>query len=127
VTDVLMTLGKLRFSVQEGAYQRIRRDLEITTAKQARGGSQVARQILGEDERLEIEGIVYAGFKAAVTRLDDFRTAAREYSAKVLTDGLGNVWGKYVIERVEEVATEHTAYGVPLKQTFRLELGLYGG
>lgn len=126
MTEVLMTLGTVRFSVQEGAYQRLTRTLEVRTAQLERAGRKAARQVLGEDETIEIEGVVYPAFRGGLARLDSFRELARTYQPQMLTDGLGKVWGRYIVEGVEEVAGEHLSNGAPQRQEFRLRLGAFG-
>lgn len=121
-----MTLGDIQFSVAEGAYRTLSISLEMTIAKMARGGRQVARQILGEDETIEISGVCYPLHLHALNRVESFRNLARTYEPAVLTDGLGMVWGRYVVERVTEQGSEFSAEGVPMKQEFTLSLGLYG-
>lgn len=125
-TDVLMTLGEVRFSVSEGAYKGLNRTLEMSVAKLARANRQTSRQILGEDETIEITGTVYPLHRHALDRVETFRDLARTYQPQMLTDGLGNVWGRWVVERVVENGTEFTAQGVPMKQDFTLSLGRYG-
>jgi phage protein U len=126
MTDVLLTLGSIRFSMDQGAFNRLSRTLEIRTAKMERAGAQTARQVLGEDETIAIEGTVYPAEKGGLARLPSFRALARTYAPQLLTDGMGNVWGQYVIERVEEEQSYHLPNGAPLKQTFRINLGAYG-
>lgn len=120
---VLMTLGEIRFSVEEGAYRQLSRALEIRVARMDRAGAQSGRQVLGEDETLDIEGVCYPGQRHAVDRVDSFRAAARAYKPLMLTDGLGHVWGEYLIERVESRGAEFDGSGVPLREDFRLSLG----
>lgn len=126
MTDVLMTLGDIRFSVSEGSYRALTRTLEMSVAKQARANRQAARQVLGEDETIEISGVCYPLHRHALDRVDSFRALARSYAPAMLTDGLGYVWGRYVVERVEERGSEFTAQGVAQKQEFTLTLGAWG-
>lgn len=126
MSKVLMTLGDIRFSVAEGAYTDMTRTLEMQVAKQARGGRQAARQILGEDETIEIEGTCYPGQRHARDRVDSFRALARTYEPAMLTDGTGAVWGLFVVERVSERGSTFTTDGIPLRQDFRISLGAYG-
>ncbi|PZO04862.1 MAG: phage tail protein [Alphaproteobacteria bacterium] len=123
---VLMTLGDIRFSVEEGAYNALSRSLEIRVARIDRAGRQAARQVLGEDETIDIEGSCYPGQRHGRDRVDSFRVVARTYQPQMLTDGTGAVWGEFVIERVEERGSQFTAEGIPLRQDFRLTLGAYG-
>lgn len=124
--DVLMTLGDIRFTVSEGAYQTLGRSLEMRVARMDRAGRQAARQILGEDETVDIEGTCYPGQRHARDRVDSFRAVARTYEPQMLTDGTGAVWGLFVVERVEERGSVIGPGGVPARQDFRLSLGRYG-
>lgn len=126
MAEVLMTLGDIRFSVTEGAYQRLSRTLEIAVSRQARAGRQAARQVLGEDETIEIEGICYPGQRHARDRVDSFRALARTYKPALLTDGTGAVWGLFTIERVDERGSDFTPEGIAQRQDFRISLGAYG-
>lgn len=126
MSDVLMTLGDIRFSVSEGAYRSLSITLEMTIARLNRAGRQVARQVLGEDETIEISGVCYPLHLHGLNRVESFRSLARTYEPATLTDGLGFVWGQYVVERVEEQGSEFSAEGVPMKQEFTISLGLYG-
>lgn len=121
-----MTLGDIRFSVPEGSYRSLGRSLEMMVARLNRAGRQAARQILGEDETITIEGVCYPVHVHDRARVESFRALARTYEPQTLTDGLGFVWGRYVVERVEAQGSEFTAQGVPMKEEFRLQLGLYG-
>lgn len=124
--EVLMTLGPIRFSVQETAYQRLRRETEVRTARMDRAGGKTARQVLGTDQTLELEGVVYGAQRGGLGRVQSFHDLAEDQQPLMLTDGMGNVWGRYVVERVDEDATLHTPYGAPLRQAFRINLGRYG-
>lgn len=121
-----MTLGDIRFSVPEGSYRTLSRDLEIVVARQARAGRASARQVLGEDETVEIEGVCYPGQRHARDRVDSFRELARTHEPQMLTDGTGVVWGLFLVERVSERASEFLSNGVAMRQEFRISLGAYG-
>ncbi len=126
MTDVLMTLGDIRFSVAEGAYTGLTQTLEILVARQARAGRQTARQILGEDETVEIEGACYPGQRHAVDRVDSFFALARTREPAMLTDGRGVVWGLFVIETVSKRGSSFLSNGVAQREDFRLSLGRFG-
>jgi phage protein U len=126
MSEVLMTLGTVRFSIQEGAYKELTRTLEIRVARQDRAGRKSSRQVLGEDETIEISGTVYPAFRGGLARLDSFRELARTYKPQMLTDGLGRVWGRFVVEGVDEAAGAFLSNGAPQRQDFRIRLGAYG-
>lgn len=121
--SVLMTLGDIRFSVSEGSYRQLSQTLEIRVARMERAGAQSGRQVLGEDDTLDIEGVCYPGLRHAVDRVESFRQAAKAHKPLMLTDGRGGVWGEYLIERVERRAAEFDVSGVPLREDFRISLG----
>lgn len=123
---VLMMLGPIRFSVSRGAYQTLSRTLEIRVARAERAGGPAARQVLGSDETIDIEGVVYAAYRGGPGRLSEFRALARTGKPQMLTDGTGRVWGRWLIERVDERASDPLANGVAQRQEFRLQLGFYG-
>lgn len=120
---VLMTLGEIRFSVDEGSYRQLSQALEIRVARLDRAGAQSGRQVLGEDLTIDIEGVCYPGQRHAVDRVDSFMAAARAHKPHMLTDGRGNVWGEFLIERVERRSADFDASGAPLREDFRLSLG----
>jgi phage protein U len=126
MSEVLMTLGSIRFSVAEGAYRTLERTLEVRTARLDRARGQSARQVLGEDETIVIEGTVYPLYRGGLDRVDSFRELARTYEPQMLTDGTGKVWGRFLIERVEERGSELLPNGVAQRQDFRLSLGAFG-
>ena len=121
-----MTLGTVRFSVQESAFQKLVRKLDVRVAKQERANGPTSRQALGSDDTVEIEGTVYAAFSGGLGRVQSFRDLALLKQPQMLTDGMGGVWGKYLIESVEETATHHLPNGAPMKQEFKIMLGAYG-
>lgn len=122
-----MTLGDIRFSVAEGAYTNLSRRLEMLVARLPRAGGQSARQLLGEDETIEIEGVCYPGQRHAADRVESFRALARTYKPELLTDGTGVVWGLFVIEGVDESGSDFLSNGVAQRQGFRISLGAFGG
>lgn len=126
MSEVLMTLGDLRFSVAAGSYRSLTRTLEMRVARLDRASGATARQVLGSDETVEIEGTCYPGQRHARDRVDSFRALARTREPQMLTDGTGGVWGLFVIERVDERGSEFLSNGVPMRQEFRIVLGGFG-
>lgn len=121
--SVLMTLGEIRFSVADGAYRTLSRELEVRVARMDRARGQAGRQALGYDETIEIEGVCYPGQRHARDRVESFRALARAQAPALLTDGTGAVWGEWLVERVHERGSEIMERGVALKQEFRIVLG----
>ena len=58
--------------------------------------------------------------------MDTMRIEASKGSPLVLVDGLGFVWGQWVIKQISEGQTVFQSNGQPLKQTFQLSISRYG-
>lgn len=54
------------------------------------------------------------------------REQAGQGEPLLLTDGLGNVWGKWCIKSIDETHSDLMANGAPRHIRFRLELVEYG-
>lgn len=125
--EVMMTLGDFRFSLDTAAYKRLRRTVEYRWAAQERAGRRPARQFTGiGNETVELEGVIYPHYRGGLGQLEAMRALAGQGSPQILTDGTGKVWGKFCIERIEEIQTLFFGDGTPRKQEFRLSLGHYG-
>jgi hypothetical protein len=125
--DVMMGLGAFRFSLSTAAYQRLQRTDTYRWVFQDRFGRDAAAQFCGPGKRsITLEGTIYPRFRGGLEQIDAMRAEAAKGKALLLVDGLGHVWGKWVIEEVAETATRFFAKGVPLKQEFRLQLAFYG-
>ena len=127
MTEIMLALGDFRFSVGTAAYQQLRRTVEYRWPSQARVGRRPSRQFVGiGEETIGLDGVIYPHYKGGLGQLPDMRTAAGKGEPQTLADGLGNIWGKFCILRVEETQTVFASAGVPRKIEFRLELANYG-
>jgi phage protein U len=54
------------------------------------------------------------------------RTEAGQGEPRILVDGLGRIWGKWAVRRIEETQSTLMPDGVPEKIDFSLELVRYG-
>lgn len=127
MSEVMLALGGFRFSTAEVAYQSLRRSDAWRWATQERIGREPALQFLGADKTtVEIEGIIYPHYKGGLKQLDAMRAEAGKGEPLLLADGYGNIWHRWVIERLEETQTKPLPNGAPRKIEFRLSLGKYG-
>lgn len=138
MTKVMMTLGKFRFSLGTAAYKSLRRSVEYRWEAQARAGRIPARQFVGPgNETIELDGVIYpqqqigggeagAQKRVGLGQMDRLRAEAGRGEPLPLTDGMGNHWGKWCIERVEETRSAFFPDGAPRKIEFRLSLSRYG-
>lgn len=119
----MMTLGSFTFEISTAAYQEFKRTTEYLWPSQQRFGSAPALQStgLGEDS-ITLSGVVFPEWNGGIGQLDRLREIAEEREPLTMIGGLGNVMGKWVIERVDETGTIFAQAGVALKQDFSLSL-----
>jgi uncharacterized protein len=124
----MMMLGSYTFSINTAAYQSLSRTTEYTWKKVDRFGQDPARQYTGPgDDKQTLEGVVYPMYRGGGGQLNKLRQLANQGQPQTLVDGAGNVYGRWVIERITEKQTEFAALGQPKKQEFSIELVRYDG
>ena len=125
--EIMMALGELRFSLDTAAYEQLRRTSLYRWQSQERLSERPAQQFVGiGSDTIIINGTLYPHFHGGLTQLETMRELAATGSPQLLVDGLGFVWGDFVIQSIEETQSFHLPNGIPLKQTFSLTLNHYG-
>ena len=123
----LMALGDYRFGLETAAYEEFSRSTRYRWAAQDRLGRRPAQQYLGPgEETIDLAGTLYPFFRGGLGQIDEIRAEAERGSALLLTDGFGNVWGRWAIMHVEESQRIFDVNGAPRKIEFRLKLTRYG-
>jgi len=74
------------------------------------------------DDTITLNGMVAPESIGSIASLDQLATMADIGAAYVLVDGIGTVYGAFIIESLNETQTYHTAEGVPRKIEFNLSL-----
>ncbi len=127
MSKVMMALGQYRFSLPTAAYQNLKRTDAWRWASQDRLTRAPAKQFLGRGNvTLSLDGTIYPHFRGGLGQVAAMRAEADKGQPLQLVDGLGKVWGKWVIEEITETSTNFLAEGVPLKIDFSLSLSAYG-
>jgi len=120
---VMMQLGSFQFSVNDAAYQELRRRTEYNWAAQDRFGKMPALQFTGAGgDEIQLSGVIYPEYRGGFGQLDAMRDEASQGLPLMLVDGNGRLLGRWVIERIEEGQTVFAAGGRPRKQEFTLQL-----
>ncbi len=78
------------------------------------------------EESIELSGVIYPHCKGGLKQLDAMRIGASKGQPLLLVDGLGFVWGQWVITQIDEGQSFFQGNGQPLKQSFQLKLVNYG-
>ena len=127
MSDTLMALGGYRFSINTAAFQTLQRSSRYRWQAQARVNRKPAQQFTGpEADTVTLEGQILPHYKGGLKQMDAMREQAGKGEPLLLTDGLGNVWGKWCITRIEETRSDLMTNGAPRHIRFRLELVEYG-
>ena len=127
MTEVMMSLGSYRFSLETAAYEALSRTSNFRWVAQNRVGGRPAQQFLGVgEEAVEMTGRIYPHFKGGLGQINTMRAEAAKGEPLFLVDGRGYVWGQFAIRSVREKQTHLQGNGAPLRQDFTLELVHYG-
>jgi hypothetical protein len=79
----------------------------------------------GEDS-ISLSGDIYPAFAGGLHQLDSMRYYANQGLPLMMVDGNGYVFGRWVVQSVEETKEVFFADGVPRKQTFNMKITRYG-
>ncbi|CAH0992206.1 hypothetical protein SIN8267_02322 [Sinobacterium norvegicum] len=127
MSETMMALGSYRFSIDSAAYQELKHSQAYRWQAQERLQRRPAMQFLGAgEESIELSGVIYPHFKGGLEQLDTMRAEANKGQPLLLVDGLGFVWGQWVITQIDEGQSFFQGNGQPLKQSFQLKLVNYG-
>lgn len=125
---VMIALGSFRFGLSSANYQSFTRTASYRWGKVDRVGVLPAMQYAGPDtQEITIEGVIYPHYRGGLRQMDKMRTQAYIGLPMMMVDGLGYVWQRWVIVRVEEKKTYLMADGAPRKIEFSITLKSYGG
>lgn len=127
MSETMMALGSYRFSIDSAAYQELKHSQAYRWQTQERLQRRPAMQFVGAgEESIELSGVIYPHFKGGLDQLDTMRAEASKGQPLLLVDGLGFVWGRWVITQIDEGQSFLQGNGQPLKQSFQLKLVNYG-
>lgn len=125
--NVMMGFGPYRFSLNTSAYQQLRRRIDYRWQAQNRLGTAAAMQYIGPgQDEITLEGSIYPHFKGGLKQIHEMKMVADLGEPLMLIDGLGNIWGHWVIASIEETQEVFLDNGTPRKISFQLSLIHYG-
>lgn len=127
MSETLMALGDYRFSINTAAYQELKHSQAYRWQSQERILRKPAMQFMGEgEESMSFTGIVYPHVQGGVKQIEAMREEAGKGKPLLLVDGLGFIWGQWVIMQINEGQSFFMTNGQPLKQTFECRILNYG-
>ncbi|KWC22745.1 oxidoreductase [Burkholderia ubonensis] len=121
---MMMSLDQFVFSLATAPYRELQRQRNWKHRTSSRIGARDASQFTGAgDDTITLNGMVAPdndiGSAASIDELARMGDAGDAY---VLVDGVGNVYGAFVIESLNETQTYHTKEGIPRRIEFNLTL-----
>lgn len=125
---IMMRLGVYKFSLDTAAYQELERSGSYRWARQERIGTNDALQFTGlGPETVDLRGVVFPLFRGGLNQLSRMRLQASIGVPLPLIDGLGNVWGLWAVEQINERQSVFMSGGAPKRIEFDLRLTRYDG
>ncbi|UXU73717.1 MULTISPECIES: phage tail protein [unclassified Paracoccus (in: a-proteobacteria)] len=125
---VMMRLGLYKFGLDTAAYQELNRVAAYRWARQERMGTNDALQFTGiGPETIDLRGVIFPEFRGGLRQIGKMRQQASLGMPLPLIDGLGKVWGLWVIEQIGERQSVFMARGAPKRIEFDLRLSRYDG
>lgn len=119
----LMALGMYVFEIPTLAHDKLKRKASWSHAANARVGARDAIQFTGPgSETISLSGTVYAEIADGRVEIDTLRDMADTGEAWPLVDGLGTVYGDYVITDISEDHSFMIDGGKPLRIDFGIDL-----
>lgn len=124
---VMLGLGEFRFEIATAAYQKLSLSQSYRWPEQARISRDPALQFVGRNTgEIDLDGVIYPGFKGGLDQVEAMRTLADTAKPQQLVDGLGRVWGPWVITEIGDTRTVFADDGQPRRIEFRVKLKAYG-
>lgn len=120
---IMAMLGPFMFSLDTAAYQKFRRVTQFDWPKQEIANGRPSRQWMGPgDDVIELDGVIYPEYAGGLKQIDGMRELAGLGKPMILVDGLGDLYGTFVVEEIEETLRVFYSNGQPRKIGFRLRL-----
>jgi hypothetical protein len=120
---MLLALGLFVFSIDTLAFDEIARRASWRHATSTRIGVRDATQFTGPgEETISLPGSVYHEIADGRVSIDDLRAMADSGDAWSLVDGLGYVYGAFVITGIDDRAKAFWPDGTPRQIDFSVDL-----
>lgn len=124
---VMLALGPFRFEMGQATYQSLAMSQSWRWPEQARIGREPALQFTGRDPvEIRLQGVLFPGFDTGLKQVEEMRALADLGKPLQLVDGLGRVWGSWVIVEVGDTRSVLMDDGQPRRVAFEMKLKAYG-
>jgi len=121
--SALLSIGMFAFSVATLSHDELKRKRSWRHATTSRIGARDATQFTGPGEdNVSISGSAYAELQDGRASLDQLAAMAATGEPQQLVDGMGSVYGSFVIVALDEGQRHFFPNGQPRRIDFSLEL-----
>ena len=119
-----MSLDQFVYALAKAPYRELQRQRNWKHRTSSRVGVRDASQFTGAGaDTITLNGLLAPeNGIGEVASLDKLAMMGDSGDAYVLVDGIGNVYGAFIIDTLNETATYHTREGIPRKVEFSLTL-----
>lgn len=126
MSNVMMRLGTLKFSLSTAAYQEFQRTAQYRWARQERLGINDALQCTGVGpETITLRGVIFPAYRGSSAQVTLHRVQAELGYPLPLISGTGAILGLWVVEEITESQSVFAIKGVAMKVEFDLKLIRY--
>ena len=123
---IMLSLGGFQFCISTAAYQAFSHSTGYRWQGQERFGQLPAMQYTGPGEdSITLSGDIYPSFAGGLHQIDSMRYYASQGTPLLMVDGNGYIWGRWVIQSIEENKEVFFSDGTARKQTFNLKITRY--
>lgn len=123
ISFIMIRLGDFSFGINTAAYEDLKRSTEYKWPSQELFGQRDALQYTGiGGDTITLNGVILTAYRGGSGQLQRLRNLAAQGQPQFLITGLGQILGRWVIERVEEGQSVFAAAGHPRKQEFTVQL-----
>jgi hypothetical protein len=120
---MLLSLDQFVFSMSTLAHQELQRQTQWKHASNARVNARAAHQYTGPgDETITLSGVLVPDIAGKLSSLAELRAMGDKGQAYALVDGMGTVYGAYLIQSIQETGSNLRANGTPRKVDFSVTL-----
>jgi phage protein U len=124
----MLRLGDFNFSINVAVFQELHRVSEFKWAAQDRFGQSPARQFVGlGDDSITLPGVIYPEWRGSSNAMAQLRSMASQGLPYLMLDAQGHIYGRWVIESIEETRSIFAAFAQPKKIEFVVSLKLFDG
>lgn len=122
----LFQLGSFQFDLPNGVPQTLDRTAEYRWEVQDRLLRDPAAQFIGPgNQEITLDGVLFPGFSGQQSTMETLRELAAQGEPQMLTDGLGRIYGKWAIRRIQEGLSTFAPGGGARQIAFNVSLVRY--